>query len=63
MDKQVGTIPLCGYKMNDGNIITKHDETITGRRNACKLLSFPPHFQTGDGEDIDMKIPNNVYNR
>lgn len=49
--------------MNDGNIITKHDETITGRRNACKLLSFPPHFQTGDGEDIDMKIPNNVYNR
>ncbi|XP_044758235.1 serine/threonine-protein kinase RIO3 isoform X2 [Coccinella septempunctata] len=63
MDKEIGAMPLCGYKMMDGVIVTKHDATINGRNNARKLLSFPPEFQTGDGENIDLQLSNQVYNR
>ncbi|KAK9885239.1 hypothetical protein WA026_010742 [Henosepilachna vigintioctopunctata] len=62
MERELGSMPTCGYKIKDGNIVTKHDTTMSGRRNACKLLSFPPEFQTGDGENFDLKLSNKVYN-
>ncbi|KAL3274349.1 hypothetical protein HHI36_015747 [Cryptolaemus montrouzieri] len=62
MERELGSMPTCGYKVVDGNIVTKHDTTMNGRKNACKLLSFPPGFQTGDGENFDLKISNKVYN-
>ncbi|XP_062577269.1 serine/threonine-protein kinase RIO3-like isoform X2 [Saccostrea cucullata] len=45
------------------NITTKHDAEICGRRNASRLMDLPPEFQSGDGEGIDMKLPNKVYNK
>jgi RIO kinase 3 len=48
--------------MPNGSVVTKHDVTMSGRKNACKLLSFPPDFQTGDGENFDLKLSNKVFN-
>lgn len=62
LQREYKAIPPCGYKMVNGRIITKHDVTLNGRKNACKMLSFPPDFQTGDGENFDMKISNKVFN-
>lgn len=45
------------------NITTKHDAVICGRRNASKIMDFGPEFHSGDGEGIDMKLSNKVYNR
>lgn len=63
VNREFASIPPCGYRMKDGNMVTKHDVTINGRRNACKLLSFPPEFQTGDGAGFDLKLSNKVFNR
>ncbi|KAL1494337.1 hypothetical protein ABEB36_009952 [Hypothenemus hampei] len=61
--KEKASIPLRGYKVQaNGEVITKHDLVNNGRMNACKLLLFPPDFQTGDGEDFDLKLTNKVYN-
>lgn len=27
------------------------------------LIQFPPEFEVGDGEGMDMKLPNHVYNK
>ena len=62
LKRQVDSIPPCGYKMENGSMVTKHDVTMNGRKNACKLLSFPPDFQTGDGENFDLKLSNKVFN-
>ncbi|XP_023018725.1 serine/threonine-protein kinase RIO3 [Leptinotarsa decemlineata] len=63
VQREFASIPQCGYKMQqDGKMVTKHDGVMSGRRNACKLLSFPPEFHTGDGENIDLKISNKVFN-
>ncbi|CAG9859730.1 unnamed protein product [Phyllotreta striolata] len=63
LKKEFNSIPQCGYKTNkDGKMITKHDGVMSGRNNACKLLSFPPEFQTGDGETFDLKLSNKVFN-
>lgn len=51
-----------GYTGQGKNIITKHDKTICGRRNAERLMEFPPEFESGDGEGMDMQLPNKVYN-
>ncbi|XP_048730947.2 serine/threonine-protein kinase RIO3-like isoform X2 [Ostrea edulis] len=45
------------------NITTKHDAEICGRKNASKLMDLPPEFRSGDGEGIDMKLSNKVYNK
>lgn len=45
------------------NITTKHDAVICGRRNASRLMEFPPEFVSGDGEGMDMQLPNHVYNK
>lgn len=47
----------------NGNMITKHDITLSDRRNACKFMSFPPEFHTGDGAGFDLKLSNKVFNR
>ncbi|CAH1997309.1 unnamed protein product [Acanthoscelides obtectus] len=63
LEKEYASIPPCGYKVEqNGNVVTKHDMTMSGRKNACKLMSFPPEFQTGDGENFDLKISNKVFN-
>ncbi|XP_057666806.1 serine/threonine-protein kinase RIO3-like [Diorhabda carinulata] len=61
--REFDSIPQCGYKIkSDGKMVTKHDGVMSGRKNACKLLSFPPEFQTGDGENFDLKLSNKVFN-
>lgn len=63
VNREFTSIPPCGYRMKDGKMVTKHDVTMNGRRNACKMLSFPPEFQTGDGAGFDLKLSNKVFNR
>lgn len=45
------------------NMVTKHDAVICGRRNASKLMEFPPDFDCGDGDGMDMQLNNKVYNK
>lgn len=47
----------------DGVIITKHDPNICGVRNACRVMSLPPEFSTGDAGGFDMKLSNKVFNQ
>lgn len=47
----------------DGVIITKHDPQMCGVRNACRVMSFPPEFSTGDAAGFDMKLSNQVFNQ
>lgn len=47
----------------DGVIITKHDPQLCGVRNACRVMSFPPEFSTGDAGGFDMKLSNQVFNQ
>ena len=43
------------------DMISKHDATICGKKNAKKVLDrFPPEFDTGDCDAIDMKLSNQV---
>lgn len=52
-----------GYSGKGKNITTKHDAVICGRKNASKMMEFPPEFVSGDGEGMDMQLPNHVYNK
>lgn len=49
-------------KDEDGNPVTKHDANLSGRKNACKVMSLAPELSTGDGGKFDMKISNKVFN-
>lgn len=40
--------------------MTKHDINMANRRNACRVMEFPPEFHTGDGGGFDMKLSNQV---
>lgn len=62
VNREISSIPPCGYRMKDGNMVTKHDVTNSARKNACKMMSFPPEFQTGDGAGFDLKLSNKVFN-
>ncbi|XP_001660046.2 serine/threonine-protein kinase RIO3 [Aedes aegypti] len=63
-EKEQKSIPKVGYKVNeDGEMVTKHNQDISGRKNACKVMSFPPEFSTGDGAGFDMKLSNKVFNQ
>ena len=44
------------------NMISKHDLALNGKRNAKKIMNFPPEFETGDGDGIKMSLSNAVYN-
>ncbi|XP_076456983.1 serine/threonine-protein kinase RIO3-like [Babylonia areolata] len=52
-----------GYAGSGKKITTKHDKVICGRKNAERLMEFPPEFESGDGEGMDMQLPNKVYNK
>lgn len=45
-----------------GGFTTKHDATVCGRRNACRVMELPPGISTGDGAGFDMRLSNHVYN-
>jgi len=62
-DKEIGQMPLCGYKKIEGKLVTKHDKEITQRENAKRIMEFPPGIHTGDGGGFDMQISNKVYNK
>ncbi|KAG6463125.1 hypothetical protein O3G_MSEX013680 [Manduca sexta] len=61
-EKEFASLPKRGYIMKDGKMVTKHDSVISGRRNACKVMAFPPEVCTGDGAGFDMKLSNSVFN-
>lgn len=62
-DQQSPSFKKSGTTGRGKSIVTKHDATICGRRNASKLMEFPPEFDCGDGEGMDMKLNNKVYNK
>jgi len=62
-EKELGQMPLCGYKKVGNKLVTKHDKEITQRENAKRIMEFPPGIQTGDGGGFDMQISNKVYNK
>lgn len=63
-EKRLDNLPKKGYGLDeDGIMITKHDEKLCGVRNACRVMSFPPEFKTGDAAGFDMKLSNAVYNQ
>ncbi|XP_066993817.1 serine/threonine-protein kinase RIO3 [Anabrus simplex] len=61
-EKQFKSIPKCGYKKEGDTMVTKHDIAMSGRRNACRVMEFPPEFHTGDGGGFDMQLSNKVFN-
>ncbi|XP_075980219.1 serine/threonine-protein kinase RIO3 [Anticarsia gemmatalis] len=61
-EKEFASLPKRGFVMKDGEMVTKHDSVINGRRNACKVMAFPPEVCTGDGAGFDMKLSNSVFN-
>lgn len=63
-EKRLENLPKKGYGLDeDGLMITKHDERLCGVRNACRVMSFPPEFKTGDAASFDMQLSNAVYNQ
>ncbi|CAK1586649.1 unnamed protein product [Parnassius mnemosyne] len=62
-EKEYASLPKRGFIMKDGEMVTKHDSIINGRRNACRIMAFPPEVCTGDGAGFDMKLPNSVFNQ
>jgi RIO kinase 3 len=52
-----------GYVRINNTVVTKHDVTMNQRRNACKVMDFPPCIETGDGASFDMQLSNKVFNR
>ncbi|XP_058122223.1 serine/threonine-protein kinase RIO3 [Anopheles ziemanni] len=63
-EKEQKLLPRTGFRLNEeGEMVTKHNLDISGRSNACKVMSFPPEFSTGDAAGFDMKLSNKVYNQ
>lgn len=62
-DKKSPSFKKNGTMGSGKNIITKHDKVICGRKNASKLMDFPPEFHSGDGEGMDMQLNNKIYNK
>ncbi|XP_032791513.2 serine/threonine-protein kinase RIO3 [Daphnia magna] len=60
-EKESPTISKLGYAKKGGEIITKHDTVITGRKNACKAMELE-QLKIGDGGGFDMMLSNKVYN-
>ena len=59
-EKESPAIGKCGYSKSTSGITTKHDTRASNRRNACRIMEFPPGFATGDGGGFDMQLSNNV---
>ncbi|XP_041778192.1 serine/threonine-protein kinase RIO3 [Anopheles merus] len=63
-EKEQKLLPRAGFRLNEqGEMLTKHNLDISGRSNACKVMSFPPEFSTGDAAGFDMKLSNKVFNQ
>ncbi|KAL4703667.1 hypothetical protein ACJJTC_016211 [Scirpophaga incertulas] len=62
-EKEYARLPKRGFIIKDGEMVTKHDSVINGRRNAYRVMAFPPEICTGDGGGFDMKLPNSVFNQ
>uniref|UniRef100_A0A182W8R1 Serine/threonine-protein kinase RIO3 n=1 Tax=Anopheles minimus TaxID=112268 RepID=A0A182W8R1_9DIPT len=63
-EKEQKLLPRVGFRLNEqGEMLTKHNLDINGRSNACKVMSFPPEFSTGDAAGFDMKLSNKVFNQ
>lgn len=62
VQRDLKAMPPCGYHIKNGNMVTKHDTTLNGRRNACRMMSFPPECETGDGAGFDLQLSNKVFN-
>ncbi|KAL5013802.1 hypothetical protein ScPMuIL_008072 [Solemya velum] len=62
-DRTPPAMGKSGISGRGKNITTKHDAVICGRRNASRMMDFPPEFESGDGEGMDMQLPNHVYNK
>jgi len=68
VNKELESIRLNGgYKTGqNGEIITKHDKALTGRKNVMKMVvNFGPGFHTGDpgGLDDGIVLSNKIYNK
>ncbi|XP_021960139.1 serine/threonine-protein kinase RIO3 [Folsomia candida] len=63
-EKAFPQMPRCGYVKVNNELVTKHDVTMNGRRNACRVMeSMPPHIHTGDAGSFDMQLSNKVFNK
>ncbi|XP_076082709.1 serine/threonine-protein kinase RIO3-like isoform X1 [Mytilus galloprovincialis] len=62
-DKKSPSFKKNGTVGSGKNVVTKHDKVICGRKNASKLMDFPPEFHSGDGESMDMQLNNRIYNK
>ncbi|KAK6168246.1 hypothetical protein SNE40_022112 [Patella caerulea] len=58
------------YQFNKGgltghgkDVMSKHDAVLCGRKNAEKIMQFPPDFLSGDAEKMDLRLPNHVFNK
>lgn len=60
--KEISKIGKSGYRVEDGRILTKHDEDLSGRKNAGKIMELNSDFPSGDCGNFDMKLSNKVYN-
>lgn len=62
-DKEISKIGKSGYyEDEEGEIRTKHDMIMSGRKNAGKVMDFHCDFSSGDCGNFDMKISNKVFN-
>ena len=59
-EREEPVIPACGYTWHNDEIVTKHNSNVSGRKNAQRVMSFPPGINTGDGGGFDMQISNKV---
>lgn len=60
-DKEISKIGKSGYREDNGKILTKHDENLSGRKNAGKIMEIID-FPSGDCGNFDMKVSNKVFN-
>ena len=57
-----------GVKKNGENVVTKHDKELSQRKNAKRIMEFPPGLDMGDGggeaqvRDRTMDIKVNINN-
>ncbi|XP_023244343.1 serine/threonine-protein kinase RIO3-like [Centruroides sculpturatus] len=62
-ERQSPIVGKNGISRQGNTITTKHDLVRCARRNAHRLMEFPPGIITGDGGGFDMQLSNHVYNK
>lgn len=60
--KEMSKIGKTGYREDKGTILTKHDENLSGRKNAGKVMELNYDLPSGDCGNFDMKLSNKVFN-